>query len=394
MTTPRFVQIHFMKDFAAALANRDDSGMHKRMAYGGAVRARISSQCLKYHLRNTEDEYSLYNIPGVEEAVRSRLTVEQLVMGPIREAGEFDPEVVQAVETAFHLNIYGKNAAEKDGRQPLLLGMPEIVQFRVLAEEMCRQHPEDKDAAALAANALFKAARGGGRSFMGMIEGSALCAGIEGAVFGRMVTSDTAANIDGAAHVAHMLTVHEVETESDYFSVVDQLEQSNEESSASAAYLGNTELTSGLFYGYVVIDVPTLVSNLEGCHPNEWESADRTLAAEVVERLIRLIATVSPSAKRGSTAAYGYSELTLIEAGSRQPRSLARAFRKPLHPSQADEAGAVMADHLARMDRVYGQREARRMAAVYQESMPGAENVTMDELAAWINTAVQSGEAE
>ena len=393
MTTPKFIQIHSLKDYPASLANSDDSGQHKRMPYGGVTRARISSQCLKYHLTNTDDEYSLHNIPGVEEAVRSRLTVEQLVIDPLARTGEFNPEVLKAVGNAFHLNIYGKNAAEEEGRQPLLLGMPEIRQFRVLAEELCRHYPDDKDAAADAANALFKAARGGGRSFMGMIEGAALYAGITGAMFGRMVTSDTAANIHAAVHVAHLLTVHGAETESDYFSVVDQLKQESEESSA-AAHLGNSELVSGLFYSYVVIDVPTLVSNLEGCHPTEWEQADRTLTAEVAGRLIRLIATISPTAKRGSTAAYAYSELTLVEAGSRLPRSLARAFRKPLHPAESHEAGAALADHLARMDGAYGQGEARRMAALYQDSMPGAERVTMDELASWVGESVLTCRAE
>ena len=49
----------------------------------------------------------------------------------------------------------------------------------------------------------------------------------------------------------------------------------------------------------------------------------------MVEHLIHLIATVSPGAKLGSTAPYSYADLMLIEIGTRQPRSLANAFRKP-----------------------------------------------------------------
>ena len=49
--------------------------------------------------------------------------------------------------------------------------------------------------------------------------------GLVGALFGRMVTSDPAANIDAAIHVAHAFTVHQEESESDYFSVVDDLQQ-------------------------------------------------------------------------------------------------------------------------------------------------------------------------
>ena len=111
-----------------------------------------------------------------------------------------------------------------------------------------------------------------------------------GALFGRMVTSDPAANIDAAIHVAHAFTVHREESESDYFSVVDDLQQDDED--AGAAHIGDMELTAGLFYGYVVVDVPGLVSNLEGCAASDWESADKTLAGKVVDHLVHLIATV------------------------------------------------------------------------------------------------------
>ena len=79
----------------------------------------------------------------------------------------------------------------------------------------------------------------------------------------------------------------------------------------------------------MVVDVPALVSNLEGCNSEGWQNADRELAAKVVEHLLHLIATVTPGAKLGSTAPYACADLVLVEAGSRQPRSLANAFRSP-----------------------------------------------------------------
>ena len=71
-----------------------------------------------------------------------------------------------------------------------------------------------------------------------------------------MVTSDPGANIEAAIHVAHAFTVHAEESESDYFSVVDDLQRDDED--AGAAHIGDMELTAGLFYGYVVVDVPGL----------------------------------------------------------------------------------------------------------------------------------------
>ena len=108
------------------------------------------------------------------------------------------------------------------------------------------------------------------------------------------------------------------------FSVVDDLQREDED--AGAAHIGDMELTAGLFYGYVVVDVPGLVSNLEGCKAEDCQAADRELAGRVVHNLIHLIATVTPGAKLGSTAPYSRARFMLVEAGSSQPYSLADAF--------------------------------------------------------------------
>ena len=38
MTNPRFLQIHTLSPYTGALLNRDDSGLAKRLPYGGALR--------------------------------------------------------------------------------------------------------------------------------------------------------------------------------------------------------------------------------------------------------------------------------------------------------------------------------------------------------------------
>ena len=199
-----------------------------------------------------------------------------------------------------------------------------------------------------------------------------------------------AANIDAAVHVAHAFTVHAEESESDYFSVVDDL-QSNDED-PGAAHIGDMELTAGLFYGYVVVDVPALISNLTGSPAEDWRNADRELAATVVKHLIHLIATVSPGAKLGSTAPYAYADLMLIEAGSRQPRSLANAFRGPV-PARTNKAVEALEGQLGKLDSAYGSRETRRVMSLDACNIPDAERLDLDRLASWAADAVSSGEA-
>ena len=102
-----------------------------------------------------------------------------------------------------------------------------------------------------------------------MRDGATLPAGLTSALFGRMVTSDTDANIAAPVHVAHAFTVHAEEAESDYFTAVDDL--SGEDPGADT--IQETELTSGLFYGYVVIDIPGLFAEPRWRFSTGWTGA-------------------------------------------------------------------------------------------------------------------------
>ena len=388
MTTPRFLQIHTLHSYPAALLNRDDSGLAKRMPFGGAVRTRISSQCLKRHWRTAKDDFAIHNIPGAEAALRSRNIVEREVMQPLRDNGEIAADVLNAVETAFNVGVYGSSGGSETGRQPLLLGLPEVEHLQQKAAEICAAHSDDADAAKKAADDLFTARRREGRNFAAFRDAATLPGGLEGALFGRMVTSDPGANIDAAVHVAHAFTVHAEESESDYFSVVDDLQREDED--AGAAHIGDMELTAGLFYGYVVVNMPDLVSNITGQPAAEWQNADRALAAKVVEHLTHLIATVSPGAKLGSTAPYACADLMLIEAGSRQPRSLANAFRSPAD-AQLNAAVDALRGYLDKLDAAYNAREIRRFMAVEDCELPQAERLNMDDLAGWAAAIVSGG---
>ena len=346
----RFVQIHAFLSYSAALLNRDDSGFAKRMPYGGAMRTRVSSQCLKRHWRKADGQWALSAI-GPEMAVRSRKLPEERILPALSEVGS--DETRKAVIDALAIQLYGKNAAkEPRSRQALLIGEPEIAYLIDKARQAAGE--PDAKAAAAAIDTLFKDEKAN-LSAMLRAKGT-LNAGLEAALFGRMVTSDPEANTDAPVHVAHAFTVHGEQAEIDYFTVVDDLE-----TGTGAGGIFDTELTAGLFYVYVVVDLPLLAANLGG---------DAALAGKVVEHLIHLIATVSPGAKKGSTAPYAYADFVMVETGSRAPRSLSGAFRDPVEPSVA-EAAKALRRQLGQFDAMYGTGETRRLAAL--EEIP-AEN--------------------
>ena len=89
MPQPLFIQIHTLTSYPGSLLNRDDVGFAKRLPFGGAVRTRISSQCLKRHWRTFTGEHSLSSLHAgadpVALSIRSRHTFEQFVLAPLLE---------------------------------------------------------------------------------------------------------------------------------------------------------------------------------------------------------------------------------------------------------------------------------------------------------------------
>ncbi len=479
MENLKFLQIHSLHGYPAVLLNRDDSGLAKRLKYGGRLRTRISSQCLKRHWRMANDENNLKHISGVTAASRSREIVTRKVIDPLRK--DHEQNSIDSIEKAFQISVYGSKGDVKSSRQPLLLGEPEIKYLAKEAKNIAKQISEaneesvnetlnewrennkkivdqlriSADAAAsfsgevvtrkvidplkekhdpnlieliekefyrfvygdkgdvksshqslllskseiefLAkevkniakqlseayennAKKILSEWRNNYKSNMKQLRDTCkLPGGLVSALFGRMVTSDPEANIDAAIHVAHAFTIHEEESESDYFSVVDDLQRIEDESGAD--HIGETELTSGIFYGYVVVDRDILLDNL---------SNDKEMACEIVRRLVHLIAKVTPGAKLGSTAPYEYASWMLIEAGDCQPRSLAEAFRKPCEPN-IESGEKALNEHIKRLDETYGCNEIRRFLSLTNSPIQNALRLTLPELAEWTGQTIQTG---
>ena len=396
MPQPRFIQIHFLASYPGVLLNRDDAGLAKRLPFGGATRTRVSSQSLKRHWRRADDARSIHAL-GEEEGIasaRSKRAIEERVTKDLRD--RVDEETAKAVEDVFVKAVYGSNATDPKKRQALLLGYPELAYLRENAERIAGEAADAKDAKARA-EAFFK--EGDGKANLKQLrDQNGVVASLDAALFGRMVTSDPRANTDAAIHVAHAFTVHDEEPEQDYFTVVDDLtgrSEDNEDGDTGAAGVFDTELTSGLFYGYVVVDVPLLVSNLSGVRRSEWaaDTTERDLPARVVENLIHLVATVSPGAKKGSTAPYSWAEAVLVEMGDRQPRTLANAFRGPI-PLRGKETlsartGAAIKGELDDLDAMYGADEVRLLAARGDIAFDGPECMALDVLAERVAGAVR-----
>ncbi|MFO0601599.1 MAG: type I-E CRISPR-associated protein Cas7/Cse4/CasC [Polyangiales bacterium] len=396
--TNRFIQVHFLTSYAATLLNRDDVGFAKRIPFGGAVRTRVSSQCLKRHWRAFDGEHSLRSL-GEDMSLRSRQTFEQKVVAALLAEGH-DEAAVRALAAALRDVVLGakeKKADDGDAKkadkkgagkgkkgaeaeappadgegggeravntdQVTVLGLKEVEFFQGIVRDLVKAGTAPGDARK-AVEKFFTKER------VENLRGLKRAAGLDAALFGRMVTSDYLARGDAALHVAHALTVHEELTENDYFSAVDELKAGRDDESLGSGHIGTSELTSGLFYGYVAVDVPLLVSNLEGCKREAWEKADRALAGRVIDALVHMVATVSPGAKLGATAPHANAHAVIVESGNGQPRTLANAFVNPVVSKARDQRQHdlvgntydALAAYVADLDENYGATERRWLA--------------------------------
>jgi CRISPR system Cascade subunit CasC len=397
MSLPRFIQIHTLHTYPAALLNRDDAGLAKRLPLGNAVRTRISSQCLKRHWRVTDDQFALSRL-DVPMAIRSRGTLE-LISQRIQKNGITAVLAQAAAEALRDAGLLDKGGKDKKGDdalktgQAVLMGVPEIDYLVSRCTELAQSSPDEKT---LKTN-IMSALKGEKKNIEAIKHGS----GLESALFGRMVTSDILASREASVSVAHAFTVHQAQVENDYFTVVDDLMQ--EAGELGSAGIFDTELASGLYYGYVVVDVPQLIENLEGiaakdCFADGTPAERRELAGRVVQHLLHLIATVSPGAKRGSTAPFDWAKFMLVEAGDWQPRSLAGAFHDALPLEVKGNTDTIrqravtrITQEISAMDEAYGAPLARHFLALDAVEIAGAERANLTELGKWAKEIVQRG---
>lgn len=360
-----FLQIHFLTSYHASLLNRDDVGLAKRIRFGGHDRLRVSSQCLKRHWR----EWMLERT-DVPRGYRTRHFFGRIVKKSLTDSG-MDAELAHKLTLHLGTGLLSSASGDKKPideetlamKQPALFGKPEADYFVKLLQEAGNQGDLDQAKAY-----IDEQLKQGKKNFEALLAQAGIkdpAAGFDGALFGRFVTSDILSRVDAPVHVAHAFTTHSLDTEVDFFTVVDDLAGDE----TGAAHANDMELGAGTFYGYVVVDIPLLVSNLTGCDRKEWKGQDSETARDLLELLIHAIAEVTPGAKLGSTAPYAKAECVVLEIGENQPRSLANAFLEPIslkyrNNNPMEISVKAMADYIAAMEAMYGPMNEKRFVSI------------------------------
>ncbi|VDZ74598.1 CRISPR-associated Cse4 family protein [Atlantibacter hermannii] len=270
-----FINFHVLISHSPSCLNRDDMNMQKDAVFGGKRRVRISSQSLKRAMRKS-DYYARHigasslrtiHLEELRDVLRQKLSP------------RFELPIID--KTLSLLSGKTIDDAEKingDAVTPWVLGEVEWFCEQVMKAEA--EQLDDKkllkmlkdDIAAMRTN---------------------LQQGVDVALSGRMATSGLMSElgkVDGAMSIAHAITTHTVDSDIDWFTAVDDLQD------LGSAHLGTQEFSSGVFYRYASLNIAQLQENLGG--------VSREQVLEIAAHLAHMLATEVPGAKQHTFAAF------------------------------------------------------------------------------------------
>ena len=132
-----------------------------------------------------------------------------------------------------------------------------------------------------------------------------------------MVADNPSLNEDASAQVAHAISTHEVQTEFDFFTAVDDLAP---EDNAGAGMLGTVEFNSSTLYRYANIALHDLMRQL----------GDKEQTVAAAKLFIQAFANSMPSGKVNTFANQTLPQMLMINIRTDRPVSLVTAYENPV----------------------------------------------------------------
>ena len=373
MTTTRFLDIHVLHPVPFSNLNRDNLGTPKQVTYGGTVRSRISSQCVKRAARLWLEENT-----DLDAAVRTR-RLPEMTRQALKASGFSDGDGCAAVKAMFWslgITVAG-GADEGDQLRGDQLTFTTAGVAKKLADIATDHRVEILGVAKDRGLTAARATDDGDDDADGESTGrarkpaptrftqrdrkrppwnniAAVFAGHNAiiALCGRMLADMPDTNVDGALQVAHAFTTHAGIVEPDYFTAVDDENPSDE---TGAGHINVNEFTSGVFYRHATIDLERLRYSLT----SEQCEDDANATARVAAAFVRAFTVAEPTGRQNAANAHTRPVLIAVAARSDRPVSYAAAFEAPVTAGRDGGYSAAsvlqLEEHVAADNSLYGK---------------------------------------
>ncbi|WP_329097243.1 type I-E CRISPR-associated protein Cas7/Cse4/CasC [Streptomyces sp. NBC_01439] len=349
------LDVHILQTVPPSNINRDDTGAPKSAVYGGVRRSRVSSQAWKRATRKAFDDL----LDPAELGVRTKKVVDALTtritaLEPSLTPEHVWPMAAELLQTATGAKSEtpsrksaGKDPKDDEPLAPqssylLFLSAHQLDGLAKLAVEGIGRGTEpkvfvkDKDVKARAKQI------------------ASTRHSVDIALFGRMVADASDINVDAAAQVAHALSVHAVDMESDYFTAVDDRNTSAE---PGAGMIGTVDFNSATLYRYAAVDVDLLARNLDAGLADGERTGEPVRRA--VEAFIEGFVMSMPTGKANTFGNHTLPDAVIVKLRSSRPVSFVGAFEKPVVQQDTGEghvraACKALADHVPAVEKAFG----------------------------------------
>jgi len=328
------LQLHALKSHAPSNLNRDDAGRPKEVRVGNVRRLRLSSQSIKYAMRQGEVfaafRESAARDYGAAAMVRTRMVPKELFDALVKRQVPED-KAHQAITEFAGLMEKEKEASEAEAEateeeevqypktQLLALSRREI---ESIAEALVAHQDMSAKNWFKDAMTAWKQERKGLRSRGDLSP--------ELQLFGRMITArDYFGNIDAPLQVAHAFTTHEAISERDYWIGADDL-LNRAEGETGGGMIDVRRFGAGVFYQYACLDVDLLRDNLAKSFIQLDDAQREPLLQDMITALVWAFAVQNPTGYQNSFASHAIADVLIAEVGGAFPHSAAAAFERPV----------------------------------------------------------------
>ncbi|MCX4744808.1 type I-E CRISPR-associated protein Cas7/Cse4/CasC [Kitasatospora sp. NBC_01287] len=397
--TRTILDVHILQTVPPSNLNRDDTGSPKTAIYGGVRRARVSSQAWKRATRQAFAELLDPSELGVRtkkvaEALAERITA----LSPTTEGAE-------ALALAADTLIAATGAKIEPPRRKANAAKEKAGAPDPAPESSYLMFLSSRQLDALAQLAAEAVKSGDSKAFLKEKDNRAQARqladtrhSVDIALFGRMVADATDINVDAAAQVAHAISVHAAETESDYYTAVDDR---NSEAEPGAGMIGTVEFNSATLYRYAALDVDQLYRNLSK-GPVTDESA-ATSVRRAVEAFVEGFVASIPTGKINTFGNHTLPDAVIVKLRSSRPISFVGAFEEPVQAGRSGghvaAASARLAAFVPTLERAYGAESGGgswvlRVGTDTEQLASLGTEVNLPELVQAVGSAVGAAVAE
>ncbi|MEW1725057.1 type I-E CRISPR-associated protein Cas7/Cse4/CasC [Streptomyces sp. NPDC093109] len=379
-----FLDVHALQTVPPSNLNRDDTGAPKSAVYGGVPRARVSSQAWKRATRTYFGNEQILDpselgvrTKKVAEVLAARITgLDPALQGA--EALRIAAEVIQgATGSKMEVPKRKADAAKSDAAKSnaaksitakSITANSDAAKSDTAADGTDEPAPESKYLMFLSARQLdglaALAVEGATdiKTFLKDKENKARAReiadtrhSVDIALFGRMVADSADFNVDAAVQVAHAISVHRVDNESDYYTAVDD---ENTDAETGAGMIGTIDFNSATLYRYAALSVHQLAKNLgEGLRENEPRTAP---VQRAVEAFVRSFLESLPTGKINTFGHHTLPDAVVVKLRTTRPISYVAAFEDPVtgESGHLREAVSRLAEYVPEVERAYGDEES------------------------------------